>query len=876
MKKKDIEFLDVLSLRGPNIWTYRPVLEAWIDIGELEDFPSNTLPGFNERLSAWLPSLIEHRCSIGERGGFLQRLRDGTWPGHILEHVTLELQNLAGMQAGFGKARETRERGVYKVVVRARNEQVSRAALQAARDLLMAAIEDRPFDMDATLTHLRDLVDSHCLGPSTACIVDAATERGIPSLRLNDGNLVQLGYGASQRRIWTAETDQTSAIGESISRDKDLTKQLLASCGVPIPEGRLVDSPEDAWDAAEDIGLPVVVKPYDGNHGRGVCANLNSREEVMAAYPVARAEGSGVIVERFIFGAEHRLLVVGGKLAAAARGEEAAVVGDGRSTIVALIDSQLNTDPRRGEEEEYPLTPILLEREPAARLELSRQGYDGQSIPPAGRRVLVQRNGNMTCDITGLVHPDVAAAAVLAARVVGLDIAGVDVVAEDISRPLEDQRGAIVEVNAGPGLLMHLKPESGEPRPVGRAIVDSLFPQDSQGRIPIVGVTGINGKTVVAQLVASLLRLSDKRVGLACSDGLFFDQRRIGQGDGCHWDAAHKLLVNRAIEAAVIESDTEHILREGLVYDRCQVAVITGIGEGDHLGEYDIHEPEQLFTVLRTLVDVVLPDGAAVLNAADPQLVEMAELCDGEVIYFARDPELPVIRQHLAAGGRAVLVKQGQLVLAQGREETSLGAVAGVPLTYDGRVAFQVDNLLAAIGATWALGLSADLMRTGVDTFDVGQAGVPGRFTVFQRGLATVVVDDAHNADALRALVAALDTFPGQPPRSAVFAPGLARHAAAWQAQAAILGAAFDQVTLTTDSSVPALAADTRLEQLDMALRAGPRLQQCTRQPDARLAIEQALAALEDKQGVLWIQTGEGHGGATLALELARQWAGRA
>ena len=273
---------------------------------------------------------------------------------------------------------------------------------------------------------------------------------------------------------------------------------------------------------------------------------------------------------------------------------------------------------------------------------------------------------------------------------------------------------------------MHLKPESGEPRPVGRAIVDSLFPQDSQGRIPIVGVTGINGKTVVAQLVASLLRLSDKRVGLACSDGLFFDQRRIGQGDGCHWDAAHKLLVNRAIEAAVIESDTQHILREGLVYDRCQVAVITGIGEGDHLGEYDIHEPEQLFTVLRTLVDVVLPGGAAVLNAADPQLVEMAELCDGEVIYFARDPDLPVIRQHLAAGGRAVLVKQGQLVLAQGREATDLGAVAGVPLTYDGRVAFQVDNLLAAIGATWALGLSADLMRTGVDTFDVGQAGVPG------------------------------------------------------------------------------------------------------------------------------------------------------
>ena len=874
MKKKDIEFLDVLSLRGPNIWTYRPVLEAWIDIGELEDFPSNTLPGFNERLSAWLPSLVEHRCSIGERGGFLQRLRDGTWMGHILEHVTLELQNLAGMQAGFGKAREAGPRGVYKVAIRARNETVSRAALNTARALLMAAIEDRPFDVAAAVAELRDMVDSHCLGPSTACIVDAATDRGIPSMRLNDGNLVQLGYGVNQRRIWTAETDQTSAIAEGISRDKDLTKQLLGYCGVPIPEGRLVDSPEDAWDAAEDIGLPVVVKPYDGNHGRGVCANLNSREEVMAAYPVARAEGSGVIVERFIFGAEHRLLVVGGKLAAAARGEEAAVVGDGRSTIVELINSQLNTDPRRGEEEEFPLTPILLEREPAARLELSRQGYDGQSIPPAGQRVLVQRNGNMTCDITSLVHPDVAAAAVLAARVVGLDIAGVDVVAEDISRPLAEQRGAIVEVNAGPGLLMHLKPEFGEPRPVGRAIVDSLFPAGNDGRIPVVAVGGTNGKTVVAQLVASLLRLSDKRVALSCSDGLYFDQRRIGRGDGCGWEAARKCLINRSIEAAVIESDSRHILGEGLAYDRCQVAVLTGIGAGDHLGDYYIEQPEQLFTVWRTLVDVVLPGGAAVLNAADPQLVEMAELCDGEVIYFARARNA-VIDGHLAAGGRAVLLEDGQIVLAQGREQRqTLGVAADVPLSYDGRVGFQLDNLLAALAAAWALGLSDDLMRTGVDTFDVGQAGVPGRFTVFRRGEATVVVDDAHNADAMRALIEALDAFPAAR-RHAVCALGALRRSQDWQAQAAVLAAGFDQLTLTTDASLTVQATAEAQAAFTAALHGG-RLDGCQRQDDPRLAISQALAALTGSADLLWIQTGEGPEGGLLALELARQWAGQA
>ena len=486
--KKKIEFLKIVPLRGPNIWTYRPVLEAWVDIGDLEDSPSNTIPGFYERLSSWLPSLIEHRCGVGERGGFLQRVREGTWPGHILEHVTLELQNQAGMQSGFGKARSTSVRGVYKVVVRSRHEEVSRACLHAARDLVMAAIEDRLFDMPATVAHLRDLADSLCLGPSTACIVDAASNRRIPAIRLTEGNLVQLGYGARSRRIWTAETDQTSAIAESISSDKDLTKNLLQACGVPVPEGRIVDSPEDAWEAAEEIGVPVVVKPSDGNHGRGVSTELMTREEVEAAFKLALDEGSAVIVERFVRGNEHRLLVVGGRLAAAARGESASVVGDGRSTILELIDTQINTDPRRGTTEDYPLNVVLVDKDPAVRLEITRQGFTPDAIPPLGAEVMIQRNGNVAFDVTDLVHPDVAATVCIAARIVGLDIAGVDLVAEDISRPLDEQRGAIVEVNAGPGLLMHLKPASGEPRPIGRAIVDSLFPEGESGRIPVVGI----------------------------------------------------------------------------------------------------------------------------------------------------------------------------------------------------------------------------------------------------------------------------------------------------------------------------------------------------------------------------------------------------
>jgi len=715
--EKKIEFLNIVPLRGPNIWTYRPVLEAWIDIGDLEDSPSNTLPGFYERLSSWLPSLIEHHCGVGERGGFLQRVREGTWPGHILEHVTLELQNLAGMQSGFGKARSTSVRGVYKVVVRSRHEDVSRACLYAARDLVMAAIDDRPFDTPSTVARLRDLADSLCLGPSTACIVDAASDRHIPSIRLTEGNLVQLGYGARSRRIWTAETDQTSAIAESIASDKDLTKNLLQACGVPVPEGRIADSPEDAWEAAEDIGIPVVVKPYDGNHGRGVCTDLRTREEVEAAYKVAREEGSGVIVERFVRGSEHRLLIVGGRLVAATRGEEAWVMGDGRSTINELIDSQINSDPRRGEEEDYPLDLILLEKTPTARLEIERQGFGPDSVPQEGLRVLVQRNGNAAFDVTDLVHPDVAATASLAARIVGLDIAGIDLVAEDISRPLDEQRGAIVEVNAGPGLLMHLKPESGEPRPVGRAIVDSLFPEGESGRIPIVGITGTNGTNLVARLVAHLLHLSGKRVSLACSDGLYHDQRLVEKGNRATWAAARKVLLNRVAEAAVFENGSDMILSEGLAYDRCQVGVVTDIDPARHFGKYYIETPDQVFNVLRTQVDVVLPDGVAVLNGNDTMAAEMAPLCDGEVIFFGADPCVPAIADHLARGKLAVLVRDGFVALATGNQEVRLVEVSGIALAGAGVAGLQIENVLAAAGAAWALGLPLELIRAGIETF---------------------------------------------------------------------------------------------------------------------------------------------------------------
>jgi cyanophycin synthetase len=716
--KNDIELLRINYLRGPNIWTYRPCLEVWLDLGELEAYPSNQLPGMNERLTAWLPNLIEYHCGVGERGGFLSRLQEGTWCGHVLEHVVIELLNLAGMPTGFGQTRSTSETGIYRMVFRARDEQVARAALKQGHALLMAAINDGQFDVPLAVALLRDTIDDCYLGPSTAAIVAAATDRRIPHIRLNEGNLVQLGHGAKQRRIWTAETDRTSAIAEGIARDKDLTKSLLASVGVPVPKGRPVKDAAEAWEVAQSLGLPVVVKPSDGNHGRGVTLDLSREDDIAAAFELAERNGSEVMVERCIPGNEHRLLVVGGKVVAAARGEAAWVVGDGKHNVRQLIDLQINNDPRRGETEDFPLNRVKPDEDGVLQLDLKRVSLSVDSVPEHGRRLLIQRNGNVSIDCTAEMHPEVAFQVGLAARTVGLDIAGIDLVCEDISKPLEAQGGAVVEVNAGPGLLMHLKPAEGMPQPVGQAIVDHLFAEDESGRIPIVGVTGSRGTTAIARLTAWLLHLHGKQVGLACSAGLFLGARRVEHKVKKPFDAAHRLLMNRRVDAVVAENDPQAILRDGLAYDRCLVGVVTDLTLCDQLHEHDVREPAQLFKVLRTQVDVVLPEGAAVLNAEDHQVAEMAELCDGEVIFYSLSAEAPALVAHRHGGGRAVLLQHGRAMLLspqgelQGANVDSLlarFAAAGMPC--------EAASVLAAVGAAWALGISPELIAAGLDTF---------------------------------------------------------------------------------------------------------------------------------------------------------------
>jgi cyanophycin synthetase len=667
-----MEITSVKVLRGPNQWASFPCLEAQVDLGRFEEFPSDTLPGFNDRIKAWLPTMIEHRCSVGERGGFFQRLDRGTWLGHVLEHVTLEIQSLAGSVVGFGRARETQVRGVYSVVVEYREETFAIDCLHTARRLIMAAVDGADFDVAAEVRRLHGVLLEEQLGPSTRSIVDAAAARGIPARRLNEGSLVRLGYGAKQRRILASETDATGAVAEAIAQDKELTRRLLAEAGVPVPEGRPVADAASAWAAAEDLGLPVVVKPRCGNQGRGVSVNLSTRADVELAWRRARDQEANVVVERFAPGADYRLLVVGGRMVAAARRLPPAVVGDGACTVRELV-ARVNADPRRCVDHAGAMSPIPLDD--VALAVLAEQGLDVDAVPGVECRVLLRKSANLSTggtaeDVTDAVHPEVAARAVEAARIVGLDVAGIDIVAEDIGRPLESQGGVVVEVNAAPGLRMHLEPAAGTPRAVGASIVDTLFAPGDDGRIPVAAVTGTNGKTTVVRLLAHLAATGGATVGTTCTEGVWIGPRQIDTGDCSGPKSARRVLAHPAVTTAVLETARGGILREGCGFDRCDVAVVTNIAAGDHLGLDGIDTPERIAWVKGAIVAAVRKSGAAVLNAADPLVVEMKKWCKGQVVYFGLDPAHPLIVEHLAQGGLAATVREGWIVLCDGPRET--------------------------------------------------------------------------------------------------------------------------------------------------------------------------------------------------------------
>ncbi len=825
----------IRALRGPNLWSRHTAIEALVECSAAER-SIDGMAGFEAGLRARFPEIGALR-PIGYEGDVSV--------AHALAFAALRLQAQAGCPVTFCNTSETVEAGIYKVAIEYTEEPVGRLALELAEALCRAAIEDQPFDLADALARLHELDVDIRLGPSTGAIVQAALARGIPFRRLTDGSLVQLGWGSRQRRIQAAETDRTSAIGEAIAQDKDLTKKLLADAGIPTPQGRVVTSPEEGWAAACEIGLPVVVKPRDGNQGKGVTVNIATREHFMAVYGSAAEVSDEVIVERFIPGHDHRFLVVGNQVVAIARREPPHVIGDGIHTVRELV-AIANSDPRRGEGHESALTKMRLDDIAHARLKV--QGFTADSVPPKGARVVLRNNANLSTggsatDVTDDVHPELAARAVEAAQMIGLDICGVDVVCETVLKSLEEQGGGIVEVNAAPGLRMHLNPSFGKGRPVGEAIIQAMFEEGNDGRIPLVAVTGTNGKTTTVRLIAHLLALSGKRVGMTTTDGVYVEGQRIDSGDCSGPKSARSVLAHPDVDAAVLETARGGLLREGLAFDRCQVAVVTNIGLGDHLGLNYITTVDDLAVLKRVVVQNVAPNGMAVLNATDPKVVEMAGYCPGAVTFFAGEPHHPVIAAHRAQGHRVVFRDGDALVAGEGAFEQRI-PLAEIRLTRNGSIGFQVDNAMAALGAAWALGLDWQVIRAGLKSFDSDAETAPGRFNVFAYRGATLIADYGHNPDAIQALVRAVEAMPARR-RSVVISAAGDRRDEDIRQQTEILGDAFDEVILYQDACQRGRADGEVLALLRQGLAQAKR---CTAVQEIHgefLAIDTALERLQ-------------------------------
>ncbi len=830
-----MEISRIRALRGPNLWTRRTAIEAIVTLSEGER-PLSGMLGFEDRLRERFPAL-----------GFLRATRntDTLTLAHALEVAASCLQAQAGCPVTFSRTAKTVQPGVFQIVVEYSEEAVGRLALQLAEQLCLAARADTPFDLEAALTQLRDLDEDVRLGPSTGAIVEAAINRGIPCRRLTGGSLVQMGWGSKQRRIQAAEVDRTSAIAEAIAQDKALTKKLLRAAGVPVPEGRAVRSADDAWTAAQDIGLPVVVKPLDGNQGKGVTVNLRGEDEIKRAYDVALGFRDDILVERYLPGGDYRLLVVGNKLVAAARREPPNVRGDGMLTVRQLVE-QVNADPRRGEGHATSLTKIRFDEIALATLE--KQGLHADAIPEKGRRVVLRNNANLSTggtatDVTGDVHPEVAARAVEASQMIGLDICGVDVVCDSVLRPLEEQGGGIVEVNAAPGLRMHLSPSFGKGRDVGKAVIDHMFAPGCNGRIPVVAVTGTNGKTTTVRLISHLLRTSGLTVGMTNTDGVYVNAVQVDSGDCSGPRSARNVLMNPTVDAAVFETARGGLLREGLAFDHADVAVVTNIGVGDHLGLNFITTVDDLAVLKRVIVRNVAKTGYAVLNATDPIVAGMAAQCPGKVIFFAADAAHPVIATHKTQGGRVVFVQNGDLVALEGSFEVRL-PLAGVPLTRNGSIGFQVENVMAALAAGWGLGLDWGVIRQGLASFQSDTGNAPGRFNVMDYNGATLIADYGHNPDAMQALVAAVENLPARRRMVVISGAGDRRDEDIRQ-QTRILGAAFDAVILYQDACQRGRADGEVVQLLHEGLQDAPRTREITEIHGEFAAIDHALAQLQ-------------------------------
>lgn len=835
-----MEVSRVRALRGPNLWSRHTSIEAIVTCIDDENCIAN-IDGFESRLRALFPAI-----------GALQLTghSEAVSMAHVLEVAALALQSQSGCQVTFSRTSATLESGVYQVVFEYSEEDVGRLALKLARELCDAAVADAEFDLDAALAKLKDLDEDVRLGPSTGSIVQAAAARGVPYRRLTEGSLVQFGWGSKQRRIQAAETDRSSAIAEAIAQDKELTKRLLDAAGVPVPHGREVTDVEDAWLAMTEIAGPVVVKPKDGNQGKGVTVNITTREQLNAAFAAAVAISDEVLVERFLPGCDFRLLVVGNQLVAAARREPPLVIGDGVHSIQALVD-QVNSDPRRGTGHATSLTKIRIDDIALASLEA--QSFTVDSVPPKGVRVILRNNANLSTggtatDVTDDVHPELAASAIAAADMIGLDICGVDVVCDTVNKPLTEQGGGVVEVNAAPGLRMHLQPSYGKGRAVGEAIVSTMFAAGENGRIPLATVAGTNGKTTTVRMIAHIQTCQGLRVGMTNSDGVYIQGKRIDTGDCSGPKSARNVLLHPDVDAAVFETARGGVLREGLAFDRCDVAVVTNIGMGDHLGLSYITTVEDLAVVKRVVVQNVATDGVAVLNAADPMSAGMADVCPGSVTFFAQDRHHPVMATHFARGRRVVYVENGDIVAAQQQADQTLFeqrvALSQIPITRNGTIGFQIENAMAAIAAAWALKVDWDVIRKGAATFVNDAQTAPGRFNFFDYRGASVIADYGHNPDAILALVAAVETIPAKK-RMVVISGAGDRRDEDIRRQTEILGDVFDDIILYQDQCQRGRADGEVLRLLQEGLVNAKRASTIDEIQGEFLAIDTALSRLQ-------------------------------
>jgi cyanophycin synthetase len=756
----DLSIVHAQVYRGPNYYSYEPAIKLLVDLGSLEYWPSNTIDGFTDELLAILPGVGEHSCSRGHAGGFRERLIEGTWAGHVAEHIAIELQRESGAQVYRGKTRGSGAPGRYHVIYGYWEEQVGLAAGRIAVRLVNHLVSaDSEFDLFGELEALIRLAEERAFGPSTQAILDEAASRDIPFIRLNEQSLVQLGQGKYQQRIRATMTSMTSALAVDIAQDKRLTNQLLASAGLPVPRSEVVHSADEAVSAAKRIGYPVVAKPLDGNHGRGVGLDIRSEDDARAAFDRAmkQSRGGEVVVEKMVEGSDYRLLVVGGRMVAVAERVPAHVMGDGEHTVRELVQIT-NADPRRGLGHEKILTRIKVDEE-AERL-LREQALSLDDVPEAEAVVRLAATGNMSTggsaiDRTWEAHEDNVDIAEEAARVVGLDVAGIDFLAPDITKPVRETGGAIIEVNAAPGFRMHTNPTEGEPQYAARPVVDLLFPPGRPSRIPIVAVTGSNGKTTTVRMISHIMKGKGHKVGLTSTDGIYIDERLTQKVDASGPRSAQKVLQNPRVDLAVFEVARGGILREGLGYGRNDVAVVLNV-TGDHLGLGEIDTMEQLAAVKQVIVEAVPRDGYAVLNADDPLVAGMRRHCSGNIIFFSVERENKLVERWVRRGGKAVVLEQdpqGELmVIRDGRRTMPIGPTHLFPATFDGRARMNVQNALAAAAAAHAAGAHLHDIRHGLRTFATSYFQSPGRMNLFELSGVKVLLDYAHNAAGLQAV----------------------------------------------------------------------------------------------------------------------------